>query len=72
VSQTADVIKMTVNMSKENMDSAKTLATKNSTTVTDIINRAVVLEKFFEEKKAEGAKILVKNKDGSMIEVFFR
>ncbi len=66
------VIKMTVNMSKENMESAKKLAVKNSTSVTDIINRAVVLEKFFEEKKSEGAKILVKNADGSIVEVFFR
>ena len=68
----SDVVKMTVNMSKENMQAAKNIASKNATSVTDVINRAVVLEKFFEDKKDEGAKILVKHKDGSMVEVFFR
>ncbi len=59
------IIKVIVNLPSEQVDFLENQATKEKTTVTDIIMRAIEVEKFFIKQAGENHKILVE--DGGVL-----
>lgn len=66
-----EVVKITVNLHKQNMDAAREIATKQSKTLTDVVNHAISMEKYFADLP-KGSKIIIKRPDDSLSEVVFR
>jgi hypothetical protein len=66
-----EIVKMTVNMHKVNMDAARELSRKQHKTITDVINHAVSVEKYLSELPP-GAQLIVKKPDGTMTEIIFK
>lgn len=69
----SEVVKLTVNVSKENYDLLKSLAKSRSSTVTEVLKHAIGTEKFFDQAtREEQGKILVEDKKGNVREVVFQ
>lgn len=69
----AEKVKVTVNMTQEDVDTLKELAEEQGITLTDALRRAVRTEKFIREAVAEDANILVEDKRKKTIkQVVFR
>lgn len=68
----SNLVKVTVNLTEDNFKTVEALAASTNTNKTDIINKAIIAEKFLVEARAAGKKILIKDKDGSIQEVIFR
>jgi hypothetical protein len=67
-----EVVKLTVNLTPEAAAAVQALAVKQGTTVTNIINRSIALEKFVWEEKEKGNHIQVEDKNGKIRELILR
>lgn len=69
---TTDAVKMTVNVTPEVAESVRELASKQGTTITNIVNKSIVLERFLYEEMLKGSRIQIQDKDGKVREVLLR
>lgn len=66
-------VKLSANLPYETVVTLKGLAERRGTTQTEVLRRAIALEKWFEDEVfSKGAKVLVEGEDGTMREVVFR
>jgi hypothetical protein len=68
----ADLVKVTVNLTEDNFKTVEKLSESSGMNKTDVINKAIVVEKFISEAQDEGKKFLVEDKNGKIQEVIFR
>lgn len=66
------VKKVTVNLSDETIRDLQEVADKRGITLTEAIRRAIATEKFVQDERDEGSKILVEKPGGRVREVEFR
>ena len=66
------VKKVTVNLSDETIRDLREVADKRGITLTEAIRRAIATEKFVQDERDEGSKILVEKPGGRVREVEFR
>jgi methyltransferase-like protein len=64
--------KVTVNLSNDNLETAKRIASDIGSTVTAVINNAIQMESFVQKAKANGEKILIEDADGKLRQVIIR
>jgi predicted transcriptional regulator len=72
IERTTPMKKVTVNLSDETIEDLKTVAEKQGITLTEAIRKAIATEKFVQDERDEGAKILVERPGGRVREVEFR
>jgi Ribbon-helix-helix protein, copG family len=69
----AEKVKVTVNMTQEDVDALKEIAEAQGITLTEALRRAVRTEKFIQDTMAEDANILVEDKKKKTVkQVVFR
>ena len=64
-----DLVKFTADLPKALFDALVYLATKRGVTANTVLQEAVAREKYFPEKQATGASILIEEKDKSFKKV---
>jgi hypothetical protein len=64
-------VKVTVNLHEDVVKALEALAKKRGVTMTEVINRAIVDEKYFDDAVSEGRRILLLEKNDQMTEVIF-
>jgi hypothetical protein len=64
-----DLVKFTADLPKALFDALVDLATKRGVTANTVLQEAVAREKYFSEKEATGASILIEEKDKSFKKV---
>jgi hypothetical protein len=72
IERTTPMKKVTVNLSDETIEDLKAVAEKQGITLTEAIRKAIATEKFVQDERDEGAKILVERPGGRVREVEFR
>jgi hypothetical protein len=65
-------IKVSVNLTADDVNTLRALAEKRGTTVTETLRRAIGMEKFVEEVTANGGALLVEEKDKTLRHVIIR
>jgi predicted transcriptional regulator len=65
------VVKMTINLSTDVVQTLKVMAAKRHTTVTHILKRAIAIEKYIEQVEEENCKLLVEDKNGQIRQLVF-
>lgn len=68
----SELVKLTINLTPEAAQAVRKLATMQRTTVTNIVNRAIALEKFCSEERAKGNTLQIEDRKGNVSEVIFR
>ena len=63
---------VTLNLTNDNLETAKKTAQELGINVTVLINNAIQTELFFQEAKAKGEKILVEDRNGNLRQVILR
>lgn len=63
------IVRLTANISSEVFAALVEIATKNGTTKTEALRRAISHQKFFNDAVAKGEKILLRSPDGQYREV---
>lgn len=66
------VVRLSVNISEEVYEALKALAEERGTSVTDILNQAVSLQKYVDEVQRGNGKILIETPKGQIREVVFQ
>jgi hypothetical protein len=66
------LIKMSMNITPELLDTLKSLARKRGTTVTSVLWAAISTENYLAEVIAKGGIVLTKNRRGKMHQLVFR
>lgn len=66
------IVKVSLNLSKSEVDIMKALAKRRGTTVTAVFRSAIASEKFFDDTIKDGGKVLVEDKRGRMTQVVYR
>lgn len=69
---TAERIKVSVNLTPEEVETLKRIAERRGISMTEVIRRALAMEKFIDESSAAGEKILVQSSDKSMRQLLIR
>ena len=64
--------KVTVNLSDETIEDLREVASKRGITLTEAIRKAIATEKFVQDERDEGAKILIEKPGERVREVEFR
>lgn len=65
-------VKVSVNLTQDDLDTLRTLASKRSTTVTETLRRAIGMEKFVEDVTDKGGALLIEDKDKTLRRVVIR
>lgn len=65
-------VKMTLNITQDNFVAIEEISKDTGMNKTDVINKAIVIEKFFNDVKKKDQKVLIQSEDGSLREVIFR
>ncbi|MCW5773292.1 MAG: ribbon-helix-helix protein, CopG family [Rhodospirillaceae bacterium] len=65
----ADIVKVSMNIPKKELDAIKKVASKRGTSVTDAIRRALLMEQFLTEEEEKGNKLLIEDKDKNLRQV---
>jgi hypothetical protein len=60
--------RISANLSKEVVSAIEELARRNNISKTEVIRRAVAMEKFLEDQKARGADVLVRQRGSAELE----
>ena len=68
----SDVVKMTVNVTQEAAEALRSLAEKQGVSMTNIVNKAIALEKYMYDEVAKGGEVQISQKDGKVKAVFIR
>jgi hypothetical protein len=64
--------RFSVNFSEEANETLEEIAERRGVTKTDVLRGSIALEKWFDETRRDGGKILVQTKDGEIREVITR
>lgn len=72
VSQVAKTHRFNVNFSENAYRDLNTLAERKGKSMSEVLRDAVALERWFDETRREGSKVLVEQPDGSIREVIPR
>ena len=67
-----DLVKMTVHITPENRKNVEDLAKSTRTTMTTVVNQAIITEKFIRDACLKGSKVLIEDKNGNTTEIVFR
>ena len=70
--QEKKLIKMSVNLSEDVVNILKKMAEERHTTLTEVLRKAIGMEKFVDDIKKENGKILIEDNNGRIREVVFR
>ena len=65
-------VKVSLNLSTDEVNVVKELAKARGTTMTDVFRRAIGNEQFFDNAVKAGGKVLVEDKRGKLKQVVFR
>jgi predicted DNA-binding protein len=65
-------VKVSVNLTPEDIQTLEELAQQLGTSKTDILRRAIASEKFLREAQKSNKKILIEDNDKSLREIVFR
>ena len=65
-------VKVTVNLSEEDVEALKEIAARRGITLTESIRRAIAMERFVDEAQVSGAKILIEEPDKSVRQLVIR
>ncbi len=68
----SDKVKVTVNLTEDDVSALKELAGKKGTTVTSVLRQAIALQKFVDDAEERGGKVLVEDHDKSLRQIVFR
>lgn len=60
--------RITANLSQEVVDAIEELAAKSGITKTEVIRRAVAMERFLEEQEEHGADLLIRQRGSREVE----
>lgn len=63
------VVKLSVNLSPEDVEVIRELAKKRSTTMTEVIRKGIGMQKYLQDAVAKGGKILVEDRRGRLREI---
>jgi hypothetical protein len=58
-----------INLSPEAEEAVRELARRRGVSMGEVIRRALSTEKFLSDRQAEGAKVLIRERDGTLREV---
>ena len=72
MSNDSTAVKVTMNLTSDNVDYIEKTADKPGQTKTGVVNHAISLDKYFREAIERGAKILIEEKGGQLREVLIR
>lgn len=67
-----DKVKVTVNLTGDDVTALKELAGRKGTTVTSVLRQAIALQKFVDDAEKQGGKVLVEDRDKSVSRIVFR
>jgi hypothetical protein len=56
---------LTVNLSEEVVDVLRDLAARNGTTMTEVLRRAIAVQKFLVDEQADGNKIVIEDEQNN-------
>jgi Ribbon-helix-helix protein, copG family len=68
----AEKVKVTVNMTPEDVEMLKALAGKRGISMTEVLRRALAMEKFLEDSSEAGEKILIQGPDQTVRQLVIR
>src|SRR5579872_6198675 len=68
----AEKIKVTVNLTPEDVETLNAIAAKRGVTKTEVLRRALAMEKFLDESADSGEKILLQSPDNSVRQLLIR
>lgn len=66
------IVKTSVNLPQEDLDALREMAQRRGSTMADVLRRAISIERFLEETRAEGGKVLIETKDKQLRELLIR
>lgn len=68
----SDVIKMSVNLPTETVQTLRDLAEKRNTTMTEVLRQAIGTEKYIDQVSEDKGKVLVEDSEGRVRQLVFR
>ena len=68
----SDKVKVTVNLTEDEVATLKDLAGKKGTTVTSTLRQAIALQKIVEDADKRGDKVLIEDRDKTLRQIVFR
>jgi hypothetical protein len=71
MSKNTEVVRVSLNLSRDEVETLRDIAMQRNTTMTDVLRHAVVLERFVNEATKNKEKILVEKPDGKIRELVF-
>lgn len=66
------LVKISANFPKDDLELLRSLAERLGINMTDVLRNAIKLEEFVQDAKDQGAKVLIKRKDGALQELMVR
>jgi ribbon-helix-helix CopG family protein len=66
------VVKTSINLPQEEFEALRQLAQRRGSTMADVVRRAISTEKFLDQTRAEGGKVLIEGKDKQIRELLIR
>lgn len=66
------VVKTSVNLPQADLDALRHIAAKRGSTMAEVLRRAISVERFLDQTREEGGKILVETKDKKLRELLIR
>jgi predicted transcriptional regulator len=70
--KSSDKVKVTVNLTDDDVATLKALAGRKGTTVTSILRQAIALQKFVDDADTQGQKVLLEDRDKTLRQLVFR
>jgi hypothetical protein len=71
MSKNTEVVRVSLNLSRDEVETLRDIAFQRNTTMTDVLRHAVLLERFVNEATKNKEKILVEKPDGKIRELVF-
>lgn len=69
---TMEKVKISVNLTTEDVDALKSLAEKRGSTVTETLRRAIAMEKFVDDVTSKGGTLVVEDQDKTLRRLLVR
>jgi hypothetical protein len=58
------LVKVSMRMPKSSLETVQKLAAESNVSMADVVNRAILAQRFFKDETAKGGKILIEDKYG--------
>jgi Ribbon-helix-helix protein, copG family len=68
----ADKVKVSMNLTQEDIDILRALAEKRGISMTEVVRRALALEKFVDDSTEQGEKVLIQGPDNGVRQLLIR